>query len=67
MALKARAKNFSSDEITQLVDLVLENKSKLFGALSSSLSYDEKNKIWEDIAKEISQTVFKHKLSLDLV
>ena len=46
MALKARAKNFSSDEITQLVDLVLENKSKLFGALSSSLSYDEKNKIW---------------------
>ena len=52
---------------TQLVDLVLENKSKLFGALSSSLSYDEKNKIWEDIAKEISQTVFKHKLSLDLV
>ena len=67
MALKARAKNFSSDEITQLVDLVLENKSKLFGALSSSLSYDEKNKIWEDIAKEKSQTVFKHKLSLDLV
>ena len=67
MALKARAKNFYSDEITQLVDLVLENKSKLFGALSSSLSYDEKNKIWEDIAKEKSQTVFKHKLSLDLV
>ena len=62
MALKARAKNFSSDEITQLVDLVLENKSKLFGALSSSLSYDEKNKIWEDIAKEISQNgTFRNK------
>ena len=60
MALKARAKNFSSNEITQIVDLVLENKSKLFGALSSSLSYDEKNKIWEDIAKE------NHKLCLSI-
>ena len=38
-----------------LVDFVLENKSQLFGSLSSSLSYDDKNRVWEDIAKEISE------------
>ena len=35
------------------VDFVHENKSQLFGSLSSSLSYDDKNRVWEDIEKEI--------------
>ena len=38
-----------------LVDIVQENKSKLFGSLSSSLSYDDKNHVWENISKEISE------------
>ena len=54
--MKTRAKNFSSDEISSLVDLVLENKSKLFGALSCSLTFDEKNNVWAEIANEISQS-----------
>ena len=40
--IKTRAKNFSNDEITTLVDLVLENKSKLFGAFSSKLTSSDK-------------------------
>ena len=56
MAMKTRAKNFSSDEISSLVDLLLENKSKLFGALSCSMTFDEKNNVCEDIANEISQS-----------
>ena len=56
MAMKTRAKNFSSDEISSL-DLFLENKSKkLFGALSCSLTFDENNNVWQDIANEISQS-----------
>ena len=55
MSSKTRAKNFSDSEITNLVDLVLENKPKLFGAFSSTLTFDEKNKIWEQIANTISQ------------
>ena len=38
-----------------LVDIVQENKSKLFGSLSSSLSDDDKNHVWENISKEISE------------
>ena len=45
MSSKTRAKNFSDSEITNLVDLVLENKPKLFGAFSSTLTFDEKNKL----------------------
>ena len=44
--LKIRAKNFCPDECELLVDLVQENKHKLFGALSSSLTNEEKNIIW---------------------
>ena len=55
MATKTRVKNFSSDEISKLVEFVYENKSQLFGSLSSSLSYDDKNRMWEDIAIEISE------------
>ena len=35
--------------------LVLENKAKLFGALSSTLTFEEKNAIWESIAATISR------------
>ena len=49
-AIKTRAKNFSKDEITTLVDLVLENKSKPFGASSSNLTLNDKKELWEDIA-----------------
>ena len=65
MSMKTRAKNFSSEEISSLVDLVLENKSKLFGALRCSLTFDEKNNVWEDIAEEISQLLFLHLQSYD--
>ena len=46
-ASKTRAKNFSNSEITTLVELGLEDKPKLFSAFSSTLTFDEKNKIWE--------------------
>ena len=35
--------------------MVFENKSKLFGAFSSTLNFNEKNSIWEQIANAISQ------------
>ena len=43
---KTRSKNFSIQENNTLVDLILENKANLFGALSSSLTFDEKSAIW---------------------
>ena len=52
---KTRAKNFSTQEINSLVDLVLENKAKLFGTLSSTLTFEEKTAIWESIATTISR------------
>ena len=55
MSIKTRSKNFSADEISTLVDLVQENKSKLFGSLSSSLTYEEKNNVWKEIAEAITQ------------
>ena len=55
MSSKTRTNNFSNSEITTQVDLVLENKPKLFGAFSSTLTFGEKNKIWEQIASTISQ------------
>ena len=36
---KARSKNYSDDDIYALVDLVEENKSKLFGSLNASLIF----------------------------
>ena len=33
----------------------MENKAQLFGALSSSLTFDEKSAIWESIATTISR------------
>ena len=52
---KTRSKNFSIQENNTLVDQILENKAKLFGALSSSLTFDEKSAIWESIATTISR------------
>ena len=54
--IKTRAKNFSNEEITSLVDLVLENKPKLFGAFSSKITSNEKDALWEEIARTISRT-----------
>ena len=52
---KTRATNSSIQEINSLVDLVLETKAKLFGALSSTLTLKEKTAIWESIAATISR------------
>ena len=51
---KPRAKNYSSEEINCLVDLVQEKKSQLFGSLSASFTFEEKNKVWDDLASRLS-------------
>ena len=38
-----------------LVDLLEANKSKLFGALSSTLTFSEKNKLLDEIAASLSE------------
>ena len=56
MSLKISAKNCCPNECALLVDLVQENKHKPFGALSSSLTSEEKNIIWGNIAQQLSET-----------
>ena len=51
---KPRSKNFSSEEMNSLVDLIQEEKSKLFGSLSASFTFEEKNKVWDDLASRLS-------------
>ena len=51
---KTRSKNFTREEIMSLVDLIHDQKSKLFGALTSTLTADDKNKIWEEISGRLS-------------
>ena len=51
---KPRAKNFSSEEINSLVDLILEKKSQLFGSLSASFTFEEKNTVWDEVASGLS-------------
>ena len=51
---KPRAKNFSSEEINFLVDLILEKKSQLFGSLSASFNFEEKNTVWDEVASGLS-------------
>ena len=51
---KARSKNYSQEEINTLVDLMQENKSRLFGSLSASLKYEEKSSIWDQIANDLT-------------
>ena len=53
--IKTRAKNFSKEELTILVNFVLENKSKLFGSFSSKLTSSDKEAFWEEIARTISR------------
>ena len=52
---KTRSKAFSQDEVMALVDLLDVNRSRLFGALSATLTMDEKNKVWQDIARKLSE------------
>ena len=52
---KTRSKNFTLEETNSLVDLVQENRSKLFGSLSASLTFEEKTRVWEEIASKLSQ------------
>ncbi|KAI6653002.1 Phospholipid scramblase 2 [Oopsacas minuta] len=52
---KTRSKNFTQEEIMSLVDLIHDQKSKLFGALTSTLTFDDKNKIWEEISGRLSE------------
>ena len=51
---KPRAKNFSSEEINSLVDLIQEKKSQLFGSLSASFNFEEKNTVWDEVASGLS-------------
>ena len=52
---KTRSKNFTLEETNSLVDLVQENRSKLFGSLSASLTFEEKTRVWEEIDSKLSQ------------
>ena len=55
MLSKTRSKNFFSDEISTLVDLIHDNKFNLFGALSSTLTQEEKNNACKEILEAVSQ------------
>ena len=46
---------FLKDEVMTLVDLICVEKSSFFGALSTTLTFDGKNKVWEDIAGKLSE------------
>ena len=47
---KTRAKNFSDEEIMGIVDsLIEENKSRLFGPFSATLTLEDKNQLWDKI------------------
>ena len=37
-----------------LVDLILEKKSQLFGSLSASFNFEEKNTVWDEVASGLS-------------
>ncbi|KAI6660707.1 Myb/SANT-like DNA-binding domain-containing protein 4 [Oopsacas minuta] len=52
---KTRSKNFTQEEIMSLVNLIHDQKSKLFGTLTSTLTFDDKNKIWEEISGRLSE------------
>ena len=55
MSLKILVTNFYAEESALLIDLVQENKQILFVALNSSLTSEEKNIIWGDIAQQLSK------------
>ena len=51
---KTRSKNLTQEEIMSLVGLIHDQKSKLFGALTSTLTANDENKIWEEISGRLS-------------
>ena len=51
---KARSKNYSQEEINTLVDLLQENKARLFGSFSASLTFEEKASLWDQIASGLT-------------
>ena len=52
---KTRSKNFNLEKTNSLVDLVQGNRSKLFGSLSACITFEEKTRVWEEIASKLSQ------------
>ncbi|KAI6653061.1 hypothetical protein LOD99_3897 [Oopsacas minuta] len=52
---KTRSKNVIQEEVMSLVDLIDDQKPKLFGALTSTLNFDDKNKIWGEISGRLSE------------
>ena len=51
---KTRSKNFSTEEVHCLVDLLQEHKSQLFGSFSASFTFEEKNIVWDEVASKLS-------------
>ncbi|KAI6654432.1 hypothetical protein LOD99_828 [Oopsacas minuta] len=64
---KTRSKNFTQEEIMSLMDLIHDQKSKLFGALTSTLTFDDKNKIWEEISGRLSELHGNARLRDDVI
>ena len=58
---KARSKNYSQEEINTLVDLVQENKFRLFGSFSESLTFEEKASHWDHIASDLTSQYGVHR------
>lgn len=51
---RTRKHNWSDEEVFRLLDYVEQNYDKLFGKLSSHLTYKEKRSMWEDIANKFN-------------
>ena len=51
---KPRSKNISPKEMNTFVDLIQENRSKLFSNLSASFTFEEKKTVWDDVASRLS-------------
>ena len=51
---KPLSKNFSPKEMNSFVDLIQEKRSKLFGSLSASFTFEEKNTVWDDVTSTVS-------------
>ena len=52
---KTRSKNFTREEIMSRVDLIHDQKSKLFGSLTSTLTNDDESRIREEISGRLSE------------
>ena len=51
---KARCPNFAKSEDSCLGDAVIRHYDQLFGRLSPTLTAKQKDRIWQDIAEEVS-------------